>query len=192
MDLKNAGKAFLSVHNDFFRLDEKKKLARIDLEFQAPSEIFSPTVQAGIPMITEEFLTWLSNAFDFIPDKYKLDINVFFSDLEEYSEERLEEIFRKNLLLLLRILAQKARRRNRLVLILCGIGLVFILLSVWLNHLWTEEGTVRDIAFFVMDIVATVPFWGAMDIYLVEGSERRKTAANIGKRFNSISFHRKA
>jgi hypothetical protein len=33
--------------------------------------------------------------------------------------------------------------------------------------------------FPVCFIIATVPFWGAMDIFLVEGSERRRTAANI-------------
>ena len=191
MNLKNTGKALMSIHDDFFRLDKEKKLARIDLDFHAPSEIFSSTVQAGTPMMSEEFLTWLFNTFDFIPDRYKLDISVYFSDLEGYSEERLEEIFRKNILLSLRILGQKARRRNRLVLILCMTGLVFILLTAWLNRLWTNEGTVKDIAFFILDIVATVPFWGAMDIYLVEGSERRRTVANIRKRFNSISFHRK-
>ena len=191
MDLKNTGKAFMSIHDDFFQLDKQKKLARIDLEFHAPSEIFSSTVQAGIPVLSGDFLTRLYNAFDFIPDRYKLDISVLFSDLEGYSEERLEEIFRKNMMLELRILGQKARRRNRLVLLLCAIGLAFILLTAWLNRLWADEGTVKNIVFFILDIVATVPFWGAMDIYLVEGSERRKTAANIRKRFSSISFHRK-
>ena len=190
MDLKSTGKAFMSIHDDFFRLDEQEKLARIDLEFSAPSEVFSPTVQAGIPVMSEEFLTQLLNLFDFVPDRYKLDISVSFSDLEGYSEELLEEIFRKNLMLTLRILARKTRRRNRLVLALCMIGLVFILLTTWLARLWTDEGTGRDIVFFILDIVSTVPFWGAMDIWLVEGSERRKTAANIRKRFNSISFHR--
>ena len=191
MNLKSTGKEFLSIYGDFFRLDKQEKTARIDLEFRAPSEIFSSTVQTGIPLMSEEFLTWLYNAFDFIPDRYKLDISVFFTDMEGYSETSLEEIFRKNMMLALRILSQKAHRRNRLVLILCMIGLVFILLSTWLNRLWVNEGTVKDIVFFIMDIVATVPFWGALDIYLVEGSERRKTAANIRKRFNSISFHRK-
>ena len=191
MDLKKEGKTFLSIHDDFFQLDKQNKQARIDLEFQAPSEIFSSTVQAGIPMMNEEFLARLMNSFDYIPDKYKLNIRVSFSDMEEYTEEYLDEIFRKNLMLVLRILNQKTRRRNRRVLILCGIGFAFILLSAWLNRLWTEEGTVKDIVFFMLDIIATVPFWGAVNIYLVESSERRRTAVNIRKRFNSISFQRK-
>ena len=191
MNLRNTGKEFWSIHDRFFQLNKEEKLARIDLDFHAPSEIFSPTVQAAIPIMSEDFLAQLFNTFDFVPDSYKLDIRIFFSDLEGYSEERLEEIFRKNMMLTLRILGQKTRRRNRLVLILCAIGLVFILLTTWLNRLWTDEGTVRNIVFFLLDIVATVPFWGAMDIYLVKGGKRRKTAANIRKRFNSISFHRK-
>ena len=189
MDMKNTGKALMSIHGDFFELDKKEKRARIDLAFDSPSDIFSRTVQAGIPVLSGEFLAWLMNAFDYIPDRYKLDISVSFSDPEGYSEERLEEIFRQNMMLELRILGQKIHRRNRLVLVLCAIGLAFILFTAWLNRLWTNEGTAKEILFFCLDIVATVPFWGAMDIYLVEGSERRKTAANIRKRFSSISFH---
>ena len=191
MDLKSTGKAFMSIHDDFFRLDEQEKLARINMEFHTPAEIFSPAVQAGIPMLSEEFLTLLFNTFDFVPDRYKLDIGVSFDDLEDYSEERLEEIFRKNLLLTLRILSQKTRRRNRLVLVLCVIGVVFALLTTWLNRLWTDGGTGKDIVFFLLNIVATVPFWGAMDLFLVKGGKRRRTAANIRKRFSSISFRRK-
>ena len=77
MDLKNTGKAFMSIHDAFFSLDKSKKLARIDLEFPAPSAIFSSTVHAGIPMLNEDFLAQLYHAFDLIPDRYKLDINVF-------------------------------------------------------------------------------------------------------------------
>ena len=192
MNLKDSGKALMSIHDDFFQLDRQEKRARIDLEFESPSEIFSPAVQSGIPVMSEEFLARIINTFDYIPDRYKLDISVFFRDLEGYTEERLEEIFWKNMILSLRIMVRKAHRRNRLVLILCMIGLAFILLATWLNRVWTEEGTAKDIAFFVMNIVATVPFWGAMDIYLVKGSERRRTAAGIRKRFHSISFQRKS
>ena len=191
MNLKNTGKAFLSIHEDFFQLDKQNKLARIDLAFDSPSDIFAQTVHAGTPVLSGEFLALLMDSFDYIPDRYKLDISVSFSDLEEYSEEDLEEIFRKNMMLQLRILGQKTRRRNRLVRILCVIGLAIILFGAWLNRIWANEGTAKDTVFFVLDIAATVPFWGAMDIYLVEGSERRKTAANIRKRFNSISFRRK-
>ena len=191
MNLKDTGKTLMSIHNDFFQLDRQEKLARINLEYQSPSAIFSPAVQSGIPMMSEDFLTQLYNAFDYVPDRYKLDISVFFRDLEGYSEERLEEICRKNMILTLQITGRKARRRNRLVLLLCAIGVVFALLTTWLNQAWTDEGTVKSVVLFLMNIIATVPFWGAMDIYLVKSGEKRRNAANIRKRFNSISFHRK-
>ena len=191
MNLKKGGKAFLSVHEDFFRLDKKEKLARIDLAFRSPSDIFSQTIQADIPIISGDFLALLMNTYDCIPDRYKLDIRVFFDDLEEYSEEYLKELFRKNIMLALRIQSQKTHRRNRLALILCLTGFVFVFLSSWLNRFWTNEGTAKNIIFFILNIVATVPFWGALDICLIDGSERRRTAFNIRKRFNSVSFHRK-
>ena len=189
MDLKEKGKKLLSIHEDFFRLDKEAKLARIDLAFDSSSDIFTPAVQSEIPILSEDFITWLFSAFDYLPDKYRLDITVFFNDMEGFSEESLKEIFRKNIMLALRIHAQKAHRQNRLALTLCVTGLVFILASVLLGQLWTEESTVHDIVLSVLDIVATVPFWGAMEIYLVEGSERRKITENITKRFRSISFH---
>lgn len=80
-------------------------------------------------MMSGEFLTQLYNTFDYIPDRYRLDISVSFRNPEGYSEERLEVIFRKNMILALRIISQEARRRNRLVLILRAIGLLFILLA---------------------------------------------------------------
>ena len=122
-------KTLLSIHDDFFRLDKQNKLAQIDLAFDRPSDIFAQTVQTGIPVLSREFLAWLTNAFHYIPDRYKLDISVSFSDLEGYSEERLEEIFRKNMMLELRVLGQKMHSRNRLALILCAIGIAFILLT---------------------------------------------------------------
>ena len=151
MDLKESGKTFLSIHEDFFELDQKEKRARLELAFDSPSDIFAQTVHAGIPVLSGEFLALLMDSFDYIPDRYKLDISVSFNDLGEYSEERLEEIFRKNLMLELRILGQKMRRRNRLVLVLCATGLAFVLLNVWLGRLWTDEGTVKDIVFFILD-----------------------------------------
>jgi hypothetical protein len=189
MDLKLDRKEYRAIHEDFFQLDKENKLARVDLAFNGPSDIFAATVQAGVPIISDDFIVWLFNTFDYIPDKYKLDISVSFADMEGYSVEGLEEIFRKNIILALRMNMQKTRQRNRLARILCLSGVLLILLSVWLVNVWTKEGTNRDIVFFVLDIASTVPFWGAMEIYLVEGSERRKITENITKRFRSISFH---
>ena len=191
MDLRKNGSAFLSIHEDFLTLDKDNKLARIDLTFDTPSDIFSSTVRTDLPVLSEEFLALLFSAFDYVPGKYKLDFKVFFNDLEGYSEESLEDIFRKNIMLALRIRSQKARRQNQLALTLFVIGLAFILLYVLLGRSWTNESTVRQIVFYILNIAATVPFWGAMEIYLINGSERRKNVANIRKRFNSISFCRK-
>ena len=52
-----------------------------------------------------EFLTQLYNTFDYIPDRYRLDISISFRNPEGYSEERLEVIFRKNMILALRIIS---------------------------------------------------------------------------------------
>ena len=76
-------------------------------------------------------------------------------------------------------------------MILCGIGLAFILLSIYIGSVWTEESVAKDIVVYILDIIATVPFWGAMEICIIDNRERRRKLSNIRRRFNTIEFRRK-
>ena len=123
-----------------------------------------------------------------MPDRHKLDFEILLDDRGGYTEAELEEIFRKNILLELKMNGRVMKRERRLVLSLCAAGTMMILLYVGLDMLWKSEGMARDLVFFILDIMATVPFWGAMDICFVEKRKRRQRMANYLRRFHAIRF----
>jgi len=84
----------------------------------------------------------------------------------------MEDICRKNILLETKTRNRIAHDHNRLALNLCLTGVIFILLSIWINSIWKEESILRDIVAYVLDIAATVPFWAAIEIYFIDNSER--------------------
>lgn len=139
----------------------------------------------------EDFFKWIIRSFDSVPNDYKLDIRIFFHDLEEYRVDELEEIGKKNILLETKIYIGKARRLNRLALSLCGLGLVFVLAFIGVGIWWDSDSIAKQIVVFIMEIAATVPFWSAVDIYFVKNGEQRRNAANFVRRFHNITFHKK-
>ena len=179
---------FRSIEEEFFELDHENKEVLIRRTFEKPEEIFDTNAVTKTPLMTEEFIESLIGAFDRVPDKYKLNIRIAFDDLDGYSEEQLVDICRKNFMQETKTRIRYAYRQNRLAVALCGIGLFFILLSIWLGSVWTAESTVRDVVLYILDIVATVPFWGAMEICIIDNRERRRKILNIKRRFHTIEF----
>ena len=179
------------IESVFFELDIENKIAHIRLDFDKPSEIFDRNAVTKIPLMGEDFLSWIIRSFDSVPNDYKLDIRVFFNDLEEYREDELAEICKKNILLETVIYRRKAGRLNRLALSLCALGLVFVLASIGVNVWWDSDSIAKQIIAFIMEIAATVPFWSAVDIYFVKNGEKRRNAANFVRRFHNIAFYKK-
>ena len=184
-------KEYQSTEEDFFNLDREKKLAHIDMHFEKPEDIFEQRVISKIPLLTEEFTDLYVNAFDLVPKEYKLDVSFSFDDLDGYTEKELEEIFWKNVLLNIKILKRQTDKKNSLALLLCGIGILFILLYIFVERSWNDESAAREIVTYVLDIIATVPFWGAMETYIIDNSETRKDLLNLKRRFHNVSFSRK-
>jgi hypothetical protein len=161
------------------------------MAFERPDDIFDSSAVTGIPLFTGEFMERILEALDFVPDQYTLDIEVHFEDMSGFSEAQLSELYRKNAVLRFKKELRLVHRKNRLALMLCGSGLTFVLISIILSRFWTEESVVREIVFYLLDIVATVPFWGAMDIYFIQGSEKLKRASSMKKRALTVSFRQK-
>lgn len=179
------------IEEEFFRLDHEKKTAYVELVYDRPSDIFDSGVITTIPMMSEDFFADLLWVFDYLPEKYKLDIDVCFKDLEGYSEADLKKIFEKNIALELKAKSRINLRNVMIALSLCVTGLAFILLSIFINRVWVDDSILKKIVAYILDIMATVPFWGALDVCLVEANERRKRRADIIRRFGNIEFIRK-
>ena len=178
------------VRHDFFALDPEKKIALIPMKFEKPSDIFNPHFLSRTPMLAEEFTEFLLHAYDLVPHRYKLNLTVSFYDMEGYDEQQLVDIFRKNVKLESRVHYRGQMRQNFLGIGLCALGLLFILLMTFLGRLWPDGSVLRDILFYILDIMATVPFWGAMEIFLIDDKERKADSFNLLKRFHAISFRR--
>ena len=179
------------IEQVFFQLDQEKSVAQLQMEFQNPSEIFDLSIKMNVPRIQDDFINRVFELFELIPDNYKLDIRVVFDDLESYDEEELAEIIKMNILLENEILERRARKDNLLALSLCATGLIFFLISIYLGRSWTDGGMAGEIVSFILDILATVPFWGAMEVFLIDNRRRRRTAADLAKRSYAITFHKK-
>ena len=184
--MKEIIREIMAIENEFFRLEGD--IAHIRLHFAGPEELFDLNTETKMPMFNEDFMGRIAQAFDFVPDKYKLDIEVVLDDMAGYTAEELETICRKNILLITKIHGRDAKKENRLALLLCIVGFIFVLLNIGVNLVWASEGTVKEIASFILEILATVPFWGAADICFISKNERRQRWKNYRKRFHAITF----
>lgn len=182
---------YLNIEDEFFKLDHESKIAHVELNYDKPSALFDKDVITKIPMMSDDFFSSLIWAFDYLPENYKLDITISFNDLDGYSDEQLLELFEKNLAMEIKSRTRVGRRNEMSAFILCLVGIAFILISVLVERNWNSEGIGKLIVTYILDIVATVPFWGAMDIYIIEKSERRKKQAEIIRRFRNIEFIKK-
>ena len=181
-------KNYLSIEKEFFEMDEDSKTALIRMEYESPDEILKSSTTSKTPMMTEEFLEEVVGMFDLVPDTYHLDLRMVFDAMGGYTKEQMTQIFDKNILLITKSRNRIAHRHNMLALYMFGIGVLLILLFVWLSNIWTKESQARTIAEFILEIVATVPFWAAMEIYFIDNSERRRTLMNLKRRFHRIEF----
>jgi len=190
--MKQIPKDYLNIEEEFYELDQKQNTALIRMEYEKPGDIIEPSMATKTPRLTSDFIESIINIFDYLPLKYKLHIQVAFEDMDGYSEEQMEDICQKNLVLETKTRNRDARGHNRLAIYLCLIGVACILLSIFVNNAWKDESTLRDIVVYVLDIAATVPFWAAIEIYFIDNSERRRKLVNLKKRFAGIEFCRKA
>ena len=190
-DQKDALKQAINIEKEFFDFDPEEPVVHLQLEYQKPSEIFDQSIKTNVPRMSEDFMNRVIGLFELIPDKYKLDIRIVFDEMEQYDEETLAEICKKNILLDKEILEQRVKRGNSLALSLCATGLFFILVSIYINRVWTGSGAAGEIVSFILDILATVPFWGAMEVFLIDNRKTGKTTADLAKRSYAITFYKK-
>lgn len=180
-----------TIEEDFFEIDKTTNTAVVRFEYETPEDVFDPTINSKTPVMSSDFLESSKRAIMQVPDKYKIRIDVAFDDLEGWSEDDLADISRKNLLFLLKSSYNASRSSNRLAISLALTGLIFIILSILLGQVWSDGSFFHSMVLYMLDIVATVPFWGAMDICFIENREKRRTVINMARRYDSIVFHQK-
>lgn len=182
-------KEYEKIEEEFFDIDENQKKATINLRFNAPSDIFDINYISKKPVLSDDFLDWIKSAFDIIPAKYKINLDVSFSDMQGYSAEELNDIFKKNMMLEYKTSRSKRKSRNNIAFTLMGIGVLFFIGMILISNLWVSDSILQKIFTYVSDICTTVTFWEALTILVVENHENRVYSLNLLERFSSIKFH---
>jgi len=189
--MKKQFKEFLDIENDFYELDKDNKLAYMKLEFERPSEIFDKNTISKTPILSSDYIRWVSDSFERAPRGYKINLEILFNDLEEYDNEKLNDIFKRNMVLEFKKSERKANSKNFIAYSLIIIGIIFFVIMILINNLWKNGGILKDIFKYVSDIATTVTFWEAMTILVVENKERRSYMKNLYSRFDNIEFKKK-
>lgn len=179
------------VEREFFDIDDENKRTNFNLEFSSPEDIFDPNLKLGVPALSDDFVEWLKEALEYSPKKYKIDLNVTFDDLGEYTEEELKFIFQKNMMLEYKKMKRNEFSKNRLAYSLIGVGIVLLISTFTILSMWKNIGLIYEIFSYILDIATTVVFWEALTILLVEGRERKFYLKQIITRFDKVVFKKK-
>lgn len=182
-------KDITNIEQDFFEIDKKKKVARIVLDFEKPSDIFDTNYVSKIPVLSDDFLDRIDSAFRIIPKKYKIKLDICFDDMEGFDAAGLEKIFAKNMLLEHRSKVSARKRERNLAWSLIGLGMLLLFSTIFLNLFWQEESIRHEIILYVLDIASTVTFWEAFTILIVKRQEIFGDQKDLISRFAFISFH---
>ena len=133
----------------------------------------------------------MKESLEYSPKKYKIDLNVTFDDLGEYTEEELTIIFKKNMMLEYKRMKRNEFSKNRLAYSLIGVGIVLLVFTFTILSMWKNIGLIYEIFSYILDIATTVVFWEALTILLVEGRERKFYLKQIITRFDKVVFKKK-
>ena len=182
---------FTNIESEFFDIDHELKIATIKLHFNSPNDIFDNNYLSKKPVLSDDFMEWLSYAYDVIPSKYKLDLDVSFDDLNEWDSKELEEAFKSNIILEIKTRFMKEQKKDKVAYWLIASGVILFIAMILINNFWKDDSIVKNIFTYVFDIATTVTFWEAMNILIVEKLTKSNHYKNLITRFHSIKFHKK-
>lgn len=185
---KSYFKEINNIEKEFFDIDEINNTANIVLRFEKPSDIFDNNYVSKTPVLSDDFLDWISSSFKIISKKYKINLEVQFDDLEDFNESELESIFRKNILLEYADKKSERKKEKGVAWSLIGVGTVLLIFSILMNFYWKSGNITLEIVKYVFDIAVTVTYWEAFTILIVKRQEIFGFQKDILTRFSAIKF----
>ncbi len=178
----------------YFDLDDKKKEANVNLLYDNPNEIFDIHFLSKKPIINDDFLNEIFYALRVLPSKYYVNFNIYFKDINGYSENELEDIFVKSIMITNAEWRIEEKKSNKVGLFFSIIGIVFLIILWVLTAIL--EAKFSDISsmlayrvfYYVLDILITVILWEAVTIYFVKRNEDRAKHISFNRRLNVVTF----
>jgi hypothetical protein len=178
----------------YFDLDDKKKEANVNLLYDNSNEIFDIHFLSKKPIINDDFLNEIFYALRVLPSKYYVNFNMYFKDMNGYSDKELEDIFVKSIMITNAEWRIEEKKSNKVGLYFSIIGIVFLIILWVLTAIL--EAKFSDISsmlayrvfYYVLDILITVILWEAVTIYFVKRNEDRAKHLSFNRRLNVVTF----
>ena len=178
----------------YFDLDDNKKEANVNLLYDNQNEIFDIHFLSKKPIINDDFLNEIFYALRVLPSINYVNFNIYFKDMNGYSENELEDIFVKSIMITNAEWRIEEKKSNKVGLFFSIIGIVFLIILWVLTAIL--EAKFSDISsmlayrvfYYVLDILITVILWEAVTIYFVKRNEDRAKHISFNRRLNVVTF----
>ena len=162
----------------------KDNIATIRLNFDCFSELVDQSVgDDGVEKLNSTLFDKLSEIFALIPRKYKIEVEIYVKDFENYELCEAEKIVRQNFALLIYSFALERRRKIITGVSLLGGGVALLLISYFLSKL-----NLPQILFDVINISGTLLVWEAANITLIERNADKKRIRQIVRKFSDVKL----
>lgn len=174
-------KAFTDVMlSHYFTI--KDNVATVRLNFGAFSELIDQNLgDDGVEKLNSTLFDKLSEIFALIPHKYKIEVEIYVKDFENYTLGEAEKIVRQNFALLIYSYSLERRRKIITGLSLLGGGVALLLVSYFLGKL-----DLPQILFDVINISGTLLVWEAANITLIERRADKKRIRQFVRQFSDV------
>lgn len=155
---------------------------KVRLNFDTFSELIDQTLgDNSVEKLNSVLFDKIAEAFDLIPRKYKIDIDVYIADFGDYNIEEAEKIVKDNVALTVYSFAMEQRRKTLTAISLLSGGTALLIASYFLNLL-----DLPQIVFDIINISGTLLVWEAADVALIERRSGFKRAKQYVKKFRNI------
>ena len=178
----------------YFDIDKEKREATVNLHYEKPDDIFDTHFLAKIPIISDDFINELFYALRVLPSKYFVNFNIYFDDMNGYSERELENILIRSMMMTNAEWHSDEKKSNKMALFFALVGSIF-LVGLWVGTA-ILEANFSDVSnalpyrvfYYILDILITVILWEAWTIYFVKKNEDRAKHISINRRLNVVTF----
>lgn len=154
----------------------------VRLNFDTFAELIDQTLgDNSVEKLSSVLFDKIAEAFDLIPRKYKINIDVYITDFGDYSVDEAERIVKDNVALTVYAFVLEQRRKWITGLSLLGGGVGLLLASYFLNRL-----DLPQIIFDVINISGTLLVWESADVTLIERKAEQKRVKQYVKKFKQI------
>ena len=110
--------------------------------------------------------------------------------MDGYSSEYLKNAFLKNSVLEFKRMEKRVSKKNHIAVWLIILGVLLLISTIFLTGFWKEDGVIKQVVTYILDIATTVTVWEGLTILVVDSTERRSQMKNILSRVKSIRFQK--